>query len=92
MTQIRYFAECGGQPVRLTNVHHTGQFSRAKGFSGTCPACGQIHPAGRKIEYKANPSKHKCDARCEHATGKIMRCECSCGGKYHGRGSAPAVI
>jgi hypothetical protein len=23
-----------------------------------------------------------------HATGKIMRCECSCGGKNHGRASA----
>ena len=40
----------------------------------------------RKIEYKSNPSKHECDARCYNATGRIMKCECSCGGKNHGRG------
>lgn len=42
----------------------------------------------RVIEYKSNPSKHICDARCVNATGKIMKCECSCGGKNHGRGSS----
>lgn len=40
----------------------------------------------RKVEYKSNPSKHECDARCYNATGRIMKCECSCGGKNHGRG------
>lgn len=85
MTQIRYFAECAGQPVRLENVWHSGTHSRAKDFSGICPQCGQVHVCTRKIEYKANPTKHPCDARCVHATGKIMRCECSCGGKNHGR-------
>ena len=43
--------------------------------------------AERKIEYKSNPSKHECDSRCVNATGLIMKCECSCGGKNHGRGS-----
>lgn len=42
----------------------------------------------RKIEYKSNPSKHECDARCLNATGLVMKCECSCGGKNHGRGSS----
>jgi len=41
----------------------------------------------RKVEYKSFPSKHECDARCMNATGRIMKCECSCGGKNHGRGS-----
>lgn len=41
----------------------------------------------RSIEMKSNPSRHVCDTRCINATGKIMRCECSCGGKNHGRGS-----
>lgn len=41
-----------------------------------------ILPVTRIIEYKRNPSLHKCDARCQHAKGR--QCECSCGGKNHG--------
>lgn len=41
----------------------------------------------RVVERKSNPSLHACDARCIGATGKIMRCECSCGGKNHGKGA-----
>lgn len=41
----------------------------------------------RTIEYKSNPLKHVCDARCINATGRIMKCECSCGGKNHGKGA-----
>lgn len=40
----------------------------------------------RKIEMKSMPSKHICDSRCVNATGRIMKCECSCGGKNHGKG------
>lgn len=43
--------------------------------------------ADRVIEYKSTPSRHECDARCLNATGRIMKCECACGGKNHGRGS-----
>lgn len=50
-------------------------------------ADGSILPVERKIEFKSNPSRHECDARCLNATGKIMKCECSCGGKNHGRGA-----
>lgn len=39
----------------------------------------------RVVEMKSNPSRHECDDRCTHATGKTMRCECSCGGKNHGK-------
>jgi hypothetical protein len=39
------------------------------------------------IEFKSNPSRHECDARCLNAIGRVMKCECSCGGKNHGRGS-----
>ena len=42
-------------------------------------------PVTRKIEYKSNPSKHKCDARCLNAKGHL--CECECGGKNHGSNS-----
>jgi hypothetical protein len=45
---------------------------------------GRVLPVTRTIFYKANPSLHKCDARCRHAKGG--NCECSCGGKYHGAG------
>jgi hypothetical protein len=41
----------------------------------------------RVVNYKSNPSRHECDARCVNATGLIMKCECSCGGKNHGCGS-----
>lgn len=45
-------------------------------------ADGQLVPVTRKIEYKSNPSKHVCSAKCRNATGHV--CECECGGKYHG--------
>lgn len=44
-------------------------------------------PANRIVNLKSNPSRHECDARCINATGKIMKCECSCGGKNHGKGA-----
>lgn len=43
--------------------------------------------ADRKVIYKSNPSGHECDARCFNATGRVMQCECSCGGKNHGLGA-----
>ena len=44
-----------------------------------------ILPIQRSIEFKARPSLHKCDARCQNAKGRI--CECSCRGKQHGAGN-----
>lgn len=44
-------------------------------------------PANRIVRYKSNPSKHECDARCMNASGRTMNCECSCGGKNHGKGA-----
>lgn len=44
-------------------------------------------PVERIINFKSNPSRHECDARCMNATGRTMNCECSCGGKNHGRGN-----
>lgn len=43
-------------------------------------------PVERIIDYKKQPSLHKCDARCQNATGRIMKCECRCGGRFHGVG------
>jgi len=50
-------------------------------------AAGVLRPVTRSVEMKARPSRHECDARCINATGRVMRCECSCGGKNHGRGA-----
>lgn len=60
-------------------------FSRMVGY----PLSGEggALPVERVIEYKDNPSRHACDARCLNANGKVMRCECSCGGENHGRGA-----
>lgn len=41
----------------------------------------------RVVQRKSNPSNHECDARCMFATGRSMQCECSCGGKNHGKGA-----
>lgn len=41
----------------------------------------------RSVQYSKSPSRHECDARCLNATGRVMRCECACGGKNHGRGA-----
>lgn len=86
MANFKYFAECSNQAVQLTNVYHAGNGTKARDFVGTCPACGQKHAADRKIEYKAFPSKHECNAKCMGASGRSMICECKCGGKNHGRG------
>lgn len=86
MANFKYFSECNGHAVQLQNVFHSGQTTKAPSFTGTCPACGQKHQAVRKIEYKAFPSRHECNAKClnGHVNGV---CECKCGGKNHGRGS-----
>jgi hypothetical protein len=41
-------------------------------------------PVTRVIDFKKNPSLHKCDSRCRSAAGNS--CECSCGGQFHGAG------
>lgn len=42
-------------------------------------------PVDRLIEWKSNPSRHECNAKC--LSGKITgACECKCEGKNHGLG------
>jgi hypothetical protein len=48
-------------------------------------------PVQRKIEYKRNPSKHKCNARCLGAKPQGS-CECECGGKNHGLGMFTSLV
>ncbi len=49
-------------------------------------------PVERVIEFKSNPRRHACDSRCLNAQGKVMRCECACGGQNHGRGAFSSLI
>jgi hypothetical protein len=87
MAKLKYFSTCQGEVVELTAIAHSGAVStKAQEFSGLCPTCGSRHQAQRQINYKAFPSKHECDARCINAQGRTMNCECSCGGKNHGKG------
>lgn len=81
-TEQRHFAADGTQVV----------FSNVKIVDGKITKCGyavtDLHwskelTITRSIDYKtANPSLHKCGAKCQNATGPS--CECECGGKNHG--------
>lgn len=51
----------------------------------------EYQPVTRMIEYKKNPSKHECNAKC--LNGKHTgACECKCGGKNHGAGMFSSLI
>lgn len=88
MANFKYF---NGEN-ELSGVHYKGKdaygyvskndlvFVPGKGWTGYVKA-------ERIIQYKSNPSRHECDDRCMNATGRMMKCECKCGGKNHGRGS-----
>lgn len=61
-------------------VGYVSTFEAGKGWSRA-----DLH-ADRIVNYKSNPSRHECDARCMNASGRTMNCECACGGKNHGKG------
>lgn len=42
------------------------------------------------MKIRATLTKHVCDARCVHARGFV--CNCSCGGKNHGRGFTAEAV
>lgn len=79
----------------MRNVDFAGRFplvvgKRFDSFSrlvGYAAGSKTALPVERVVEFKSSPSPHKCDDRCINAAGKIMRCECSCGGKNHGSGA-----
>jgi len=88
MADIRYFADINGQAVRLANVQHDGHVStKAVHFSGLTPDGVRVQ-ATRMIQRTNNPSLHECGPKCLGAKGFL--CECSCGGKNHGRGAVAA--
>jgi hypothetical protein len=86
MANFRYFVDLAGGTLQLDGIANNGAGRGAAAFTGATPE-GRRVTATRMIEYKRNASKHECDARCVNATGRIMKCECSCGGKNHGKGS-----
>lgn len=47
-------------------------------------------PVTRRIEYKARPSLHECNAKCMNGSHRGV-CECRCGGKNHGCSSRVAA-
>lgn len=81
MPKFEFFKKYPG----ITGLRVDGGWSRAVGFSAVM---GREIPVDRMVDYKQFPTRHECDARCMNASGKIMRCECSCGGKNHGLGGA----
>lgn len=101
MANFKHFADINGETIELqgyvlgmSNAEFASKFPGIKGKRNDGYSMqtmrgpdGREWPVTRAIEFKANPSKHVCDDRCLHATGKTMKCECSCGGKNHGKGS-----
>jgi hypothetical protein len=85
MAKMIYFAEQNGQTIQLANVGHDGSISTAANHFFGFASDGSKLQASRKIEFKSNPSLHKCGPRCLDAKG--FKCECECGGKNHGKGS-----
>lgn len=91
--KVRYFS---GEreivwPIPMANEKFNEMFPGkiAKRYDGYSRLVGHpiddktvLLPIDRIIEYKRNPSLHKCDSRCQCAKGG--QCECSCGGQYHG--------
>ena len=88
MANIKHFAGDNHlQGVHERNGKLVGYVSKADLFFVAGEGWQGYTAVERAIEYKSNPSRHECDARCFNATGRIMKCECACGGKNHGKGS-----
>lgn len=85
MANIKYFADLAdGTTLEFRKVDYRSR----KDIRGYDHSTGQWVQCNRAVEYKKNPSRHECDDRCMNATGRIMKCECRCGGKNHGKGSS----
>lgn len=81
-TEQRHFTADGIQVVLAGGRQENGKLVwygfTAEDYDRTTPLT-----IARSINYKvANPSLHKCSAKCQNATGPS--CECECGGKNHG--------
>ena len=101
MANIKHFSDLNGQTIELVgiingldNAKFEAAFPGIKGrkYDGYSrmvgrSITGELLPVTRSINYKSFPSRHECDARCMNATDRTMNCECSCGGKNHGKGN-----
>lgn len=83
---LRFFADANGQTVRFDRVDNRNQSAKHNDTWGWHVESNQWIKINRVVNYKSNPSRHECDARCINASGRAMNCECSCGGKNHGKG------
>jgi hypothetical protein len=82
MANIKYFADLpNGEVAEFSKVDYRSR-NDIRAWNGA-----EWLEVTRSITFKSNPSRHECDARCINATGRTMNCECSCGGKNHGRGA-----
>lgn len=85
MANIKYFADmANGTTLEFSRVDYISR-KDIRGYDAQTKAWVKCN---RVVEYKRSPSRHECDARCMNATGLVMRCECSCGGKNHGKGES----
>lgn len=83
MANMKYFADLAdGSTLEFDRVDYRSR----KDIRAYDRVSGRWVQCNRVVEFKSNPSRHECDARCIDATGRIMKCECACGGKNHGRG------
>jgi hypothetical protein len=82
MANMKYFVDLEGRTIQVKNIGRVSP-KNIRGWDEETKCWLQVT---RVVEYKRQPSRHECDARCIHATGRVMKCECSCGGKNHGRG------
>ena len=89
MANFRYFVDLpNGETVMSAKYadYDRGEFQMPRIWDGS-----QWLRVTRIVRRKSNPSMHECDARCMFATGRTMQCECSCGGKNHGKGALNCV-
>ena len=54
-------------------------------YFGRLPTTGELIHGNRWVRMKKNPVLHKCDAKCRRAPITRLGCQCSCGGRNHGR-------
>ena len=84
MANMKYFADTEKGTVEFNRVDYGRVAGEVWGFD---KESRQWFKVNRKVNFKTNPSRHECDARCTQATGKNFNCQCKCGGKNHGRDS-----
>lgn len=85
MAHIKFFADTVAGVIEFARVDNRNQSKKNDNCWGY--ANGEWIKVTRAVIYKSSPSRHECDARCFNATGRTMQCECSCGGRNHGKGA-----